>query len=313
MTCPGCPDSHGRIVMSSILKALRKLEEEKRGGKLEAPDLRVDQGQSTGKSTPFVPLAAGTLCGAAMVGLFFFMTGGQEHTSEIAQNEPRTAVATVAEQTQPLPQAAAVKPVIPETAAPSLASASASVKPETAAAVAASGKDFAVSDGGTARSTAVRSQAQRVPQTVAEQPMIPKTTAAPPPAPAPSSAKSETSTAVASSSKDPGVAKGRPVDDSAVESQAQIEQPADVVVAARPSGVGVVQTPFPKAAQLPAGIHLQVSEIYYQGDLNSMAVVNDLPVMVGSHIESALVTEIQADRVLFEIDGEVFPVSPPQP
>jgi len=28
--------------MSSILKALRKLEEEKRGGKLEAPDLRVD-------------------------------------------------------------------------------------------------------------------------------------------------------------------------------------------------------------------------------------------------------------------------------
>lgn len=313
MTCPGCPDSHGRIVMSSILKALRKLEEEKRGGKLEAPDLRVDQGQSTGKSTPLVPLAAGIVCGAAVVVLLFLVPGGSDRKPEIVQNEPRTAVATVAEQTQPLPQAAAVKPVSPETAAPSQASAPAPAKSEALAAVAASGKDPAVSEGRSATSAAARSQVQRVPQAVAEKPVIQTTTEAPPPASAAVSANSETPEAVIAPGNAPGVSEGNSVDDSAVESQAQIEQPADVVVAARPSGVGVVQTPFPKAAQLPAGIHLQVSEIYYQGDLNSMAVVNDLPVMVGSHIESALVTEIQADRVLFEIDGEVFPVSPPQP
>jgi hypothetical protein len=154
---------------------------------------------------------------------------------------------------------------------------------------------------------------QRVPQAIAEKPVMPKTIAAPPRASAPASAKSENSTAVATSGNDPGVAKGRSAENSALESQAQNEQRADIVVAAQPAGAGGVPNPAPAVAQLPAGIRLQVSEIYYQGDLNSMAVVNDLPVMVGSHIDSALVTEIQADRVLFEIDGEVFTVSPPQP
>lgn len=74
-----------------------------------------------------------------------------------------------------------------------------------------------------------------------------------------------------------------------------------------------MQAPAQQAAQLPAGTRLLVSEIYYQGDLDSMAVVNDLPVMVGSHIDSALVTEIQVDRVLFDIDGKVFAVSLQKP
>ena len=299
--------------MSSILKALRKLEEEKRGVKHEAPDLRVDQGQTASKNRFFVPLAAGIVCGAGMVGLFFLVPGGPEQTPEIVQNEPRIPPATVAEQARPLPQAAAVKPLSPETAAPPPASAPASVKTENSAAVAATGKDHGVAEGGSAESPAVRSQAQHVPQAVAETPVVPTTTRTPSRASAPASADSEKPEAVTASDNAPGVSEGRSVDNSAVERQAQIEQRADAVVAARPSGTGAMPNSAPKVAQLPAGIRLQVSEIYYQGDLNSMAVVNDLPVMVGSHIESALVTEIQADRVLFEIDGEVFIVSPTQP
>ena len=313
MTCPGCPDSYGHIVTSSILKALRKLEEEKRGGKHEAPDLRVDQGQTASKNRFFVPLAAGIVCGAGMVGLFFLVPGGPEQTPEIVQNEPRTPLATVAEQARSMPQAATVKPVLPETAAPPPVSAPSSVKSENSAAVAATGKYHGVAEGGAAESAAVRSQAQRVAQAVSEKPERPIPNEASPRASAPASADSEMPEAVTASDNAPGVSEGRSVDNSAVERQAQIEQRADAVVAARPSGTVAMPNPAQKIVQLPAGIRLQVSEIYYQGDLNSMAVVNDLPVMVGSHIDSALVTEIQADRVMFEIDGEVFTVSPPQP
>ena len=44
-----------------------------------------------------------------------------------------------------------------------------------------------------------------------------------------------------------------------------------------------------------------------------MAVVNDLPVMVGSHVDAAVVTEIRTDQVLFEIDGKVYSVSAAHP
>lgn len=60
---------------------------------------------------------------------------------------------------------------------------------------------------------------------------------------------------------------------------------------------------------LPAGINLEVSEIYYSDQSSdSMAVVNDLPVMVGTHIDSAVVTAIHADRVDFLVDGKAYSV-----
>jgi len=68
-----------------------------------------------------------------------------------------------------------------------------------------------------------------------------------------------------------------------------------------------------EVAMLPDGISLIVTEIFYQDAVNSMAVVNDLPVMVGSHIDSAVITAIDVDRVLFEIDGNVYAVSASQP
>ncbi len=58
--------------MSSILKALRKIEEEKRVASHAAPDLRMDHGHSARKGWPFLPLVAGIALGAACVGLFSF-------------------------------------------------------------------------------------------------------------------------------------------------------------------------------------------------------------------------------------------------
>ena len=236
--------------MSSILKALRKLEEEKRGGQLEAPDLRVDQGQTASKARPWVYLATGVVCGAALVGLIYVVLGGHKQQTEIAQNELRAPVNAVAEQALPLPQAAAEEPLPSDVSTP--------------------------------------------PRSIAPgQPVTPA--------------------AVAISTSEPGLARGGPPNSPAVERQPKKDQRAAAAVTTRPAGTEAMQAPAPQAAQLPAGTRLLVSEIYYQGDLDSMAVVNDLPVMVGSHIDSALVTEIQVDRVLFDIDGKVFAVSLQKP
>jgi hypothetical protein len=89
--------------------------------------------------------------------------------------------------------------------------------------------------------------------------------------------------------------------------------PADVAEPAAPVEVVAQQKLPQQTVALPDGIRLNVTEIFYQDAVNSMAVVNDLPVMVGSHVDAAVVTEIRTDRVLFEIDGKVYSVSTPHP
>jgi general secretion pathway protein B len=89
--------------------------------------------------------------------------------------------------------------------------------------------------------------------------------------------------------------------------------PADIAEPVAPVEI-VAQQELPvETLALPDGIRLSVTEIFYQDAVNSMAVVNDLPVMVGSHVDAAVVTEILTDRVLFEIDGKVYSVSVPHP
>ncbi|MGK2905326.1 MAG: AMIN domain-containing protein [Desulfuromonadales bacterium] len=69
-----------------------------------------------------------------------------------------------------------------------------------------------------------------------------------------------------------------------------------------------------QASVLPDGISLQVSEIFYQQDsASSMAVVNDLPVMVGSQVDSAVVTEIRPDSVVFAIGDRTYVVDQSNP
>jgi hypothetical protein len=55
---------------------------------------------------------------------------------------------------------------------------------------------------------------------------------------------------------------------------------------------------------------LVVGEIFYQDDeSNRMAVVNDLPVMIGTYVDAAIVTAINEDSVEFEAGGKSFSVS----
>jgi len=225
--------------MSSILKALRKLEEEKRGGKLEAPDLRVDQGQPAAVGKSLLPLIVGVVLGALVVSLVFFWPAGTPQKTDVIQSVTPTVPSPVVEPPVDLPQVVTDPPPAPQTAkTPQVPTAPA--KPEASVAP------------------------------VVSEPVV-----------------------------------SRPVRMSPA--------PADIANPAAPVEVVVQQELPPETVALPDGIRLNVTEIFYQDAVNSMAVVNDLPVMVGSHVDSAVVTEIRADRVLFEIDGKVYPVSALQP
>ena len=236
--------------MSSILKALRKLEEEKRGGKLEAPDLRVDQGRPASVGKSFLPLVAGIVFGAVIVGLFFLWPPGPTQKPDVVQSEPLAPVVSAA-----LQAVVNEAPPVPETAK-ALPDTSAPAKSETP--VAASVNEPAVT------------QAMRAPDPATVTGSEPRRQKASPLA--------------------PGIAGPA--------------EPARAVVEKSVPG---------EVVALPEGISLIVTEIFYQDAVNSMAVVNDLPVMVGGHIDSAMVTAIHIDRVLFEIDGKVYTVSASQP
>lgn len=224
--------------MSSILKALRKLEEEKRGGKLEAPDLRFDQGQSTTARKSLLPLLVGIVLGGLIVGLIFFWPTGTSQKPDVVQNMTPTALSPVIEPPVASPEVV-TDPPPPQTAKP-LQTTTVLAKPEASVAA------------------------------VVREPVV-----------------------------------SRPVRMSPT--------PADIAEPAAPVEI-VAQQELPKeTVALPDGIRLNVTEIFYQDAVNSMAVVNDLPVMVGSYVETAVVTEIRTDRVLFEIDGKLYSVSAPHP
>lgn len=236
--------------MSSILKALRKIEEEKRVAEHVAPDLRVDQGLTRVKSGQYLPLLAGVVLGAAVVGLFFFL-GTANDTASVVQGgseaEPvKTAVAVSSPKEMPL--VADIK------------SADLVVTPDLA-----SVQNHSVST---------------EPGRTAEVSLSPK----------PVSAVAQHK---ALSPKEPAVALP------------QVIVPAKAVAAAKqPDGLQEIFT------VLPDGVSLLVTEIFYQADgSDSMALVNDLPVMVGTHIESAVVDEIRPEQVLFRVEDKLYLVS----
>ena len=253
--------------MSSILKALRKLEEEKRGGKLEAPDLRVDQGRTDTTGRPLVPLMIGVVSGMVLVGLIFLWLTGPQKKLDLLSIDTRVPTAPVNSQAQRLPQTVVEQPVVsvpdatlPRTSAPDAGVAETRVLPDAAA-----------------------------------------------DEPARTTSESESSSTVSVSNSTESVSNSKAV------IQAQETGRASAATTSQGSVIDVQQDLSPATAELPAGINLLVSEIFYQDDVNSMAVVNDLPVMIGSQVDSAVVTEIHADRVLFQIDGQLYTVKLLQP
>jgi len=239
--------------MSSILKALRKIEEEKRGGKLEAPDLRSDQGRPVVTRKPLIPLVVGIVFGVVVAGLFFLWSGGFRQDRNVVSEVTRPPVAPVTSQAPPVQQVIVGKQMAPETIAKTLQQAAPLTPVKSEAPV---------------ESTANELPASRI---VRE------------PIPAPKVVH-------------------RPV------KHAKPQNPPDAGEPATPTGAAAEPELPANNLTLPEGIELIVTEVFYKDAVNSMAVVNDLPVMVGSHVDSAVVTEIHADRVLFEVDGKVYSV-----
>ena len=92
------------------------------------------------------------------------------------------------------------------------------------------------------------------------------------------------------------------------------EAPLPEVVVSESVTTNIAKTSIPeplvvKPKALPEGVLLKVSETFYYDDpANSMAVVNDLPVMIGTFVDSAVVQEIHSDKVVFKIDAQTYDV-----
>ena len=201
--------------MSSILKAIRKVEEEKRVTSHAAPDLRSDQGATIHVKKSLGPLLIGMMLGAVCVGLFLYASYEQENVVK-AQPKPAEEKSV----TRP-PEPAPAKPVV-----------------ETIPVV-----------------------------TLPPEPVGVSATATP------------------------------------VKKTVPVASPEKVTAPSIPEQ--------PKRSTLPANIKLVVAEIFYQADpANSMAVVNDLPVMSGTTVGGAIVQEIHPDHVVFRVEGKDFTVLP---
>jgi len=247
--------------MSSILKAIRKVEDEKRAGQGVAPDLMVDHGVPAERPRTLLPLLAGVTLGALLVGLFFAFFSREP--AQVAQQQPQAD--------------ASARPEITGTAPPSKEGAlSPVIQPKA-----------------TPEPVMTVDREKDAGPVVLEQAMLPEPVVAAPPA-KPAAAKDTR----------PAFEPSPPVTTQAVmatvTTQAVPQQPAAPVEA--------------KASPLPSGIVLLVSEIFHQEeDANSMAVVNDLPVMVGTHIDDAVVIAIHPDHVVFQIAEASYRVPLKQP
>jgi hypothetical protein len=251
--------------MSSILKALRKIEEEKRVANHAAPDLRMNQGNSGKKVRPYLPLVAGIALGAVCVSLFGLWFSSD--TPEIVIQSQQQPMAPVVKNKQAVLPAVVAKEEMLE---PS------SEKPQTV---------FVLEP--IIEPVAETVKVREVTMPVEAMPVISTQT---------EPKKKELKIVPERKAPLPEVA----VSESVTTNIAKPSIPDPLVV-------------IPKA--LPEGVLLKVSETFYHDDpANSMAVVNDLPVMIGTFVDSAVVQEIHSDKVVFKIDAQTYdvPVTPQQ-
>ena len=251
--------------MSSILKALRKIEEEKRVANHAAPDLRMDQGNSAKKARPYLPLVAGIALGAVCVSLFALRFSSD--TPDIAIQPQQQPMVPVVESKQAVPPAVVAKEEILEPSAE---------KPQSV--------------------SLQEPIVEPVAETVKAREVIMPVEAIP----------------VISIQSKPKKLQPKIVP------ERKASPPELVVSESVTTNITKTATAEPlvvKPKALPEGVLLKVSETFYYDDpANSMAVVNDLPVMIGTFVDSAVVQEIHSDKVVFKIDAQTYevPVTPLQ-
>ncbi len=251
--------------MSSILKALRKIEEEKRVANHAAPDLRMDQGNSGKKARPYLPVVAGIALGAVCVSLFGLWFSSD--TPEISNQSQQQPMVPVVESKQAVPPAVVAKEEMLETS---------SKKPQTVSAQ------------------------EPITEPVAEAVKIREVIM-------PVEAMPVISMQTEPKKQEPKIVPER-------------KAPLPEVVLSESVTTNITKASIPeplvvKPKTLPEGVLLKVSETFYHDDpVNSMAVVNDLPVMIGTFVDSAVVLEIHSDKVVFKIGDDSYdvPVTPPQ-
>lgn len=252
--------------MSSILKALRKIETDKRLAERAVPHLAADQGAAPGKSGRLAALLAGMAIGGLVVGLLFYSWSPDAVPLTVEPSVPGQAEHAAPARTTPAAGDAGQL----ERAA----DAAAALNPMAGAAPAAA-------------------QLEPAPESAALPVVI---------LPAQPLASGRAAPAAIAPQGTP-----RPVPQAAGKGvPAMVEKSAGVPPPALPDPAAPSLQP---STELPSGVTLLVSEIFYQDDgSDSMAVVNDLAVMVGSHVDSAVVTEILADRVRFKVADTIYTV-----
>ena len=228
----------------SILKAIRKVEDEKRAANHRAPDLMVDHGQPGPKTRPKsgLLLATGVFIGVVIFGTFLTLKPGNPDMEESV--ETIKPAATNEKQN--------------------------SIKPE-------------VNQG--LQSSAIQPLEQQKPSS--------------------SIKTSDSQKGVYGSVKK----QDSNLDTNSVPGVSQMNLPAPgKTVQLKPERAQTAQE------KLPGNISLTVTEIFIQEESdNNMAVVNGLPVMIGTHVDSAIVTEIGKDHVLFKLSDSLYKVPLAQP
>ncbi len=263
--------------MSSILKALRKIEEEKRVASHSAPDLRLDQGNSARKGRPFLPLVAGIVLGAVCVGLVSLWSSSETPTVVTLPMQQPIAVGVENKQADPLPLMTEENKVAAPVVSP-VASLAVPVQEQTAA-------------------PAV--EVVEIPEVIMPVETVPVL-----------SEMTVISEQSEPPKQQPGIVSERKsspevIAPKIVATTATEAPKAELTETRAPTLDAVAVIP----ATLPEGVHLKVSETFYPEDpANSMAVVNDLPVMIGTFVDSAMVLEIHPNKVVFRIDDDSYDV-----
>lgn len=274
--------------MSSILKALRKIEDEKRADKHAAPDLMSDQGLAPVRPKRVKPLLAGVVLGAMIVGGVFLWSSREGATVSESQPVilPMRDVA-VSSSAQGGGDASNIAPVVGPASSneslPTIVPSERSLK-ELAEASRVSVVTLPpqpVTTAGSSNAAALKPATKPATQPAVTSPAKPEVM--------PVEVMQNLSAAAVKADKS--------------ENTLQVMPPVVKVAIARKISAG-----------LPGDVSLQVTEIFFQDDsVNSMAVVNDLPVMVGTQIDSAVVVEIRPDAVFFEIDSATYEVRQSNP
>jgi len=282
--------------MSSILKALRKIEEEKRVAKHKAPDLRVDQGLVSLKSWPFLPLLVGVVFGAVLVGVFFLWSSKDSAPVAESKPEPKTEEIVVVDKQDQKTLASSQVHLVVDSATTGVPARENRLTEQARKELAEIDKVSVVIMSPEPVTVAENRRAITVISTP-----TPTATATPTPTatPAPTVATIPTPTAKASIQKAIEPEKATP------EATIVASTPSNTIQAMPAATASALSTAI--TPELPEGVSLLVAEIFYQDNsTNSMAVVNDLPVMVGTQVDDAIVTEIRPEHVLFKIGDKTY-------